>query len=96
MLVCSVQSWKPEKTVEARIQKTRSQSLVWHTLCSAKNIILRLKFPLLNPEVQCRNGPFAHKKQCEIQCYKKQGPTYLGANQIVKTEQTLSAGLPLF
>lgn len=68
-----------------------SQSLVWQTFCSAKNIIPRFKFPLLNPEVQCRNGPSAHKKQREIWCYKKRGSTCLGAKQVVKTEETLSA-----
>lgn len=67
------------------------QSLVWHTFCSAKNIILRFRFPLLNPEVQCRNGPSAHKKQCEIWCYKKRGSTNLGVNQVVRTEETLSS-----
>lgn len=46
-----------------------SQSLVWQTFCSAKNIIPRFKFPLLNPEVQCRNGPSAHKKQRAISCW---------------------------
>lgn len=88
----SAQYWKPEKTWEAGTQRTEvSPSLVWHTFCSAKNIILRFKFPLLNPEVQFRNGPSAHKKQREIWCYKKWGSTSLGANQGVQTEGALSA-----
>lgn len=72
---------KPEKPSEARTRKAKSQSLVWRTLCSAKSIILRLKFPLLNPEVQGRKGPFAHKKQREIRCYKEHGSTYLSWSQ---------------
>lgn len=54
-------------------------------------MILRFKFPLLNPEAQCRNGPSAHKKRCEIWCYKKWGSTYLGVNRVVRTVETLSA-----
>ena len=41
--------------------------------------------------MQCRNGPSAHKKQREIWCYKKRASPYLGAEQVLKTEETLSA-----
>lgn len=53
--------WKPEKSLETGAQETRNQSFAWHKFYSAWNIILQFKFPLLNPNVQCRIWPLLIK-----------------------------------